>query len=133
MAIPALAGFTPGATTVESVTGQLARQDFLQLLVTQLRNQDPLSPMNDREFIAQMAQLSTLEATTGLASKVGDLILGQEQTQALQLAGREVEFVGSDGETHTGRVEAVRFEGGVPVLQIGEEEVGLGWVKAVKG
>jgi flagellar hook assembly protein FlgD len=55
-----------GAATSTPQSSNLGKQEFLQLLVTQLKHQDPLDPMNDREFISQMAQLSTLESTNGL-------------------------------------------------------------------
>ena len=139
MSIPSVAtvaGYSPpagdGAAAASTASARLMGQEFLQLLVTQLRNQDPLSPMNDTEFISQMAQLSALEATTGLASQVEQLVLAQQQTQALQLVGREVEFVGADGKVATGMVQSVQFDGGVPVLRIGDEEVSLGWIKAVR-
>jgi flagellar basal-body rod modification protein FlgD len=134
MLIPSISGASgAGASGARAMSAQLAGQEFLQLLVTQLRNQDPLSPMSDTDFIAQMAQLSALEATTGLASQVEQLVLAQQQTQALQLVGREVEFVGTNGTLQTGKVESVQFDGGVPMLRIGGEEVSLGWVKAVNG
>lgn len=138
MAVPTITGGGSGAggsgpsAVTTTASPSLARQDFLQLLVTQLRNQDPLTPMNDREFISQMAQLSALEATTGLATQIEDLLVAQQQTQALSLVGREVEYVGADGETRTGRVREVRFDGGVPILQIDDQPVSLGWIKAVK-
>lgn len=50
----------------KQVNGNLDKDAFLQLLVTQLRNQDPLSPMEDREFISQMAQFSSLEQMQNL-------------------------------------------------------------------
>jgi flagellar basal-body rod modification protein FlgD len=49
-----------GSAVSGGLASNLRGQEFLQLLVTQLRNQDPLNPVNDREFLAQMAQLSTL-------------------------------------------------------------------------
>ncbi|AEF85306.1 flagellar hook capping protein [Treponema primitia ZAS-2] len=74
----------------------LGKDDFLKILITQLSHQDPTAPMEDKEFIGQMAQFSTLEQMTGMASdfsRLADLLTGGEATSAL---GRSVEIVEGD-------------------------------------
>jgi flagellar basal-body rod modification protein FlgD len=74
----------------------LGKDDFLKLLITQLSYQDPTSPVEDKEFIAQMAQFSTLEQMTGMAAdfaKLTSMLTGTEANSAL---GRSVEL--ADGE-----------------------------------
>jgi flagellar basal-body rod modification protein FlgD len=75
----------------------MGKDDFLKLLLTQLAHQDPMAPMEDREFIAQMAQLSTLDQMTSMANDFAQLknILTAGEAQAA--LGRGVELV--DGET----------------------------------
>ena len=73
----------------------LEKDDFLKLLITQLTNQDPTEPMKDREFIAQMAQFSTLEQMTNMSQDFGRLAGILSTTQALGLLGKTVEI--SDG------------------------------------
>ena len=84
----------------------LGKNDFLKLLITQLSYQDPTSPMEDKEFIAQMAQFSTLEQMTSMAadfSKLTAMITGSEASSAL---GKNVELI--DGERLVqGTVKAV--------------------------
>ena len=84
----------------------LGKDDFLKLLITQLSYQDPTSPMDDKEFIAQMAQFSTLEQMTSMAAdfaKLTAMITGTEASSAL---GKGVEIV--DGERVVqGTVKAV--------------------------
>jgi flagellar basal-body rod modification protein FlgD len=91
----------------------LGKTDFLELLMKQLAYQDPLSPMEDKEFIAQMAQFSSLEQMTIMSegftklgsdfNRIANLLSGSEATAAL---GRSVEI--SNGETTVqGTVRAV--------------------------
>lgn len=82
------------------------KNDFLKLLVTQLRHQDPMQPMNDREFIAQMAQFSTLEQMTNMSegfNKVASLLKSNE---AMGLLGKTVDVSAGD-KTVSGVVEQV--------------------------
>ncbi|GHV78182.1 flagellar hook assembly protein FlgD [Spirochaetia bacterium] len=77
-------------------TQSLGKDDFLKILITQLSHQDPTAPMEDKEFIGQMAQFSTLEQMTGMAgdfSKLANLLRGSEATSAL---GRPVEIIEGD-------------------------------------
>jgi flagellar basal-body rod modification protein FlgD len=71
----------------------LGRDDFLSILITQLKYQDPTAPMEDKQFIAQMAQFSTLEQMTNMAkdfSTLSSMLMGNEATSAL---GKNVEII----------------------------------------
>ncbi|MCL1993698.1 MAG: flagellar hook assembly protein FlgD [Spirochaetes bacterium] len=84
----------------------LGRDDFLRILITQLSFQDPTAPVNDREFIAQMAQFSSLEQMTSMAadfSRLTSMLAGSEATSAL---GRHVEIMQGD-QVIQGEVQAV--------------------------
>ncbi len=84
----------------------LGKDDFLKLLITQLQNQDPTNPMENTEFIAQMAQFSSLEQMTNMSqsfSKVAALI---NNTEAAATLGKTVELNIGDTTT-TGIVEGV--------------------------
>jgi flagellar basal-body rod modification protein FlgD len=70
----------------------LGRDDFLKILITQLSYQDPTSPMEDKEFIAQMAQFSTLEQMTGMAGNFARLTEMLTNTEASSALGRSVEL-----------------------------------------
>lgn len=74
----------------------LQKDDFLRLLITQLTHQDPTEPMKDREFIAQMAQFSTLEQMTNMNNDFGRLAGILSTTQALGLLGKTVEVLNGD-------------------------------------
>lgn len=115
----------------------LGQQDFLQLLVTQLRLQDPLEPVKEKEFIAQLAQFGTLEGVNNLAGELGTLtnLVEAQLTQnagyeAVGLIGREV-TVSAAGRAVTGTVTGVRWVEGRPQLLIGGEAYDLSNVQAV--
>ncbi len=87
-------------------TDELGKDEFLKLLITQLTHQDPTEPMDDREFIAQMAQFSTLEQMTNLSSefeRLGGLL---QSGQAVSLLGKTVDIV-LGSATITGQVDEV--------------------------
>lgn len=95
----------------------LGKQDFLNLLMVQLRNQDPLNVQQDKEFIAQMAQFSTLEQTTNLNLAMENLAGFQQLTQGAALIGKEIEAqIPGDDDTEattlTGIVEETRLVDG---------------------
>ena len=91
-------------TTGRTVSNELGKDDFLKLLITQLQNQDPTSPMENNEFIAQMAQFSSLEQMTNMSTsftKMAAFITSQEAASTL---GKTVELNVGDTTT-TGIVE----------------------------
>ncbi|HCC36357.1 MAG TPA: flagellar hook assembly protein FlgD [Treponema sp.] len=84
----------------------LGKDDFLKILITQLSYQDPMAPMEDKEFIAQMAQFSTLEQMTSMAkdfNKLTNLISGTEASSAL---GKNVEVLEGE-QVIQGTVKAI--------------------------
>jgi flagellar basal-body rod modification protein FlgD len=98
--------------------GSLGKDDFLKLFVAQLQHQDPMNPMNDSEFMGQMASFSTLEQVSNLAlanQKIADSLTS---TSAIGLIGRTVTYVDSSDVTHTGTVEKVSTVDGKPSLTV---------------
>ncbi len=76
----------------------LGKEDFLNLLVTQLQYQDPLSPMDDKEFVAQLAQFSSLEQLTNLNTNMETLVAGQDTMavmNAVNFIGKEIKAKGN--------------------------------------
>ncbi|NBF40942.1 MAG: flagellar hook assembly protein FlgD [Spirochaetes bacterium] len=96
---------------------EMGKDEFLKLLITQLQNQDPTSPMEDKQFIAQMAQFSALEQMTNMSTefaKVGQLL---SAGQAGDLLGRTVD-VNTGTSVVSGRVQDVTF-GDYPQINVG--------------
>jgi len=100
----------------KSVSAQLGKDDFLQILVTQLQHQDPTNPMQDRDFIAQMAQFSSLEQITNMSTQFGKLAGVLNSSEAQSLLGRTVEVADGD-RTFFGRVEQV-VRGEFPLVMV---------------
>lgn len=101
-------------------TGELGKDDFLKLLITQLKYQDPLRPMDDKEFIAQMAQFSTLEQMQNLNSNFAAM-------KAFSLLGKNISgSITSDTGEKTnvnGIVEKVWIEKGKVFVHVADRDV----------
>jgi Flagellar hook capping protein len=115
----------------------LGLQDFMKILLTQLTYQDPLKPMDNQAFMAQMAQFTSLEQAQSLNGRVQQLIENQAALQSVGLIGRTVD-VATSGGTVTGTVLSLALNGEAPLLSIAVAggsvlgEVGLGQVLAVR-
>jgi flagellar basal-body rod modification protein FlgD len=101
------------ASALGGSSTQLNSDAFLKLLVAQLKNQDPLDPVKDTDFLAQLAQFSTLEGVTQLNSNFSSMLRVQQLTQGAGLVGRDVVYQqpGSTGPTH-GTVQAINLQNG---------------------
>ncbi len=86
------------STTPASAQAPLGKEDFLKLLVAQLSAQDPLNPMDSREFTAQLAQFSALEQMTNVNSSLEDLLKAQQamgNSSMISLIGKMVDVPGN--------------------------------------
>lgn len=129
---------TSGATGSQaaSITGgagtSLGRDVFLKLLVTQLQMQDPLSPMEDKEFISQLAQFSTLEQMQSMNQNLDTFMKSQLSFAVLSLIGKSVEWIDAEtGDVSKGVVDGIQFGGDSPILKVGEHDVPLSMVLRV--
>jgi flagellar hook protein FlgE len=110
MAVSALGGINAvGALTPESSVVTL--RDFIQILTTQLSLQDPLKPVDNEAFVAQLAQFTNLEQTRLMSTSVDTLVSVQATAQTVALIGKTVE-VSADGGPVAGTVTAVTFGAG---------------------
>jgi flagellar basal-body rod modification protein FlgD len=110
----------------------LNKDEFLQLLVAQLKNQDPTSPVGSQEFMSQMAAFSTLEQVTNLAVASEEQNQMLAANQSLSLVGHDVTYLKEDETTAEGKVESVEFgEGGFSLTIDGESGIPAGAVTKV--
>ena len=120
-----------GSTPPAKRPDELGKDDFLKLLVAQLRYQDPSSPMDSSQFMAQTTQLTSVEKLTELAATSRDGFAVQQRLGAASMVGRSVSWTAEDGTTGSGAVSAVSLAGPQPVLTIGDVEVPLDRVTRV--
>jgi flagellar basal-body rod modification protein FlgD len=109
-------------------TQVLGQNDFLKLLVAQLAAQDPMNPKKDTDFIAQMAQFSSLEQTKAMDANLAALRAQQDVLQANSLIGREVKLQKDKDTTVTGVVSAVNIEAGTPKIVVNGTAYELGQI-----
>ena len=121
MIIPSLVNrvsTTPISASEAATRQQLTQDDFLKLLTTQLSNQDPLKPMEDTQFIAQIAQFSSLQQSTTLTKDFEAFSSAQQISSAQNLLGKTV-TISSDGTITTGPVSEIRIQNGAAAIVVG--------------
>lgn len=103
-------------------TGQidplLDKNAFLKLMMTQLKEQDPLNPQDPSQYLGQLAQMTTVEQETNIAQSAAATAAAQGANTAIALIGHTVSYVDAQGNTQTGTVQKVDFSGGTPSLTI---------------
>lgn len=125
-----------------SVGSQDIRMDYLNLLVAQLRNQDPLEPLDNNQMASQLTQLSQLEQLENQSQQLAAInatfqqaLLGAQRNQAAAMIGKEVTFDSpqADGTTTTesGRVEGVEIADGQVWLRVGDYGVSLDAIRTI--
>lgn len=127
----AAVGVTGASGVSKGGTSGLGRDEFLRLLTTQMRYQNPLDPLKDADFIAQLAQFSSLEGIQNLNSSFADMVLMQGLTQGAGLIGRTVVF-DREGNTVRGTVDSLQVSGGKVHLVVGGETVVLQQVRGIE-
>lgn len=133
MQIPGLSSSDPLSLGGASEPSALDKDAFMELLATQLKNQDPLAPTDNSQMIAQLAQFSSLEQMqqvndnlVGLAVLQQTNALLQQLTSSAALIGQEVRYVDPATQAETsGVIESVRIKDGLAQLQIGGKDVPL--------
>ena len=95
----------------------LGIEDLIKILTTQLNYQDPMKPVDNQQFMAQMAQFTTLQQTQALNTKIEQLIVNQSSLQSVGLIGRNVD-VSYGNSSVTGKVVSLSLSGDAPMLSI---------------
>jgi flagellar basal-body rod modification protein FlgD len=141
--VASVANSTNTAAKTASATAQadpLGKDAFFKMLIAQMRNQDPLNPMDGTAFAAQLAQFSSLEQLTNLneALNVQNMnFTNLLNAQTVNLIGKEITANQKDAKTSetttvTGEVTAVQFKEGSIYLTVNDKEISFSDVTAVK-
>ncbi len=120
--INGISGYSAASAANSEITqatqsSTLGKDDFLKILITQLTHQNPLEPMEDKEFIAQMAQFSSLEQMTNIASGMENLA-NFSMINAVSFIDRTVTYVDGEGSLQEATVTGVAFDNGAVVLAL---------------
>lgn len=120
---------TYNTSTGTTPTKELGKEDFLNLLVTQLKYQDPLNPTDNTEYVSQLAQFSSLEQMSNMSTSISSM-------EALTMTGKTVTATVTDsstGETSTiqGVVDSIKLKNGKATLIVNGTEVDIGNVTSV--
>jgi flagellar basal-body rod modification protein FlgD len=109
----------------------LNQDDFLKLLVVQMKSQDPLNPKQDTEFIAQMTQFSALEQSKSMQADIAGMRSEQEILQANAMIGRFVTLQNGKGLAAPGIVSGVNVKEGTPQIVVNGEKYDLSQVLSI--
>lgn len=124
----ATAGSSSAANSDSSTIG---KDQFLKILITQLQNQDPTAPMEDKEFIAQMAQFTSLEQLMNISDQL--TAMNQSLGSVSGLIGKEITWTGSDtGLETSGIVDSILISNNIQYAVVGDERIPLTDVTKIK-
>lgn len=123
--------YTGSSTDPASRKQTMDGEVFLKLLVTQLTHQDPSSPMDTNEMIAQTTQLAMMEQLTALADNGSEAFALNMRQAATALIGQEASYKDADGKSVSGVVTKVSFDGPIPQVTIGGKSVALDTITGI--
>lgn len=109
----------------------ITSNDFLQMMIAQLQNQDPMNPMDDSQLLQQISQIRDIQASTELTSTLGNLTVGQNLASASALISKNVTALDSSGNDISGIVQSVSMQNGQPQLVINGSNVSLSNIKSI--
>jgi len=122
-------------STVSSTTPKAndIRSDYMNLLITQLRNQNPLEPLDNNQMAGQLATFSQLEQLENMNSTFQKVLAIQQMNQASGLIGKQVSYLPTDSQTpQQGRVDGVKVVDGDVKVTVGTQVINLDAIQSVQ-
>ncbi|WNM24557.1 flagellar hook assembly protein FlgD [Demequina capsici] len=118
-------------TAVSTAKQSMDSEMFMTLLVAQLQNQDPSSPMDTNEMMSQQVQMAQMEQTVTQTSTIQEQFALMMRMAALGVVGQQVSYYDSDGSVVTGQATSASFAASVPAITIGDASVSLDSILSV--
>ena len=131
-AVNAIGGGTQQTAAAPQQQG-LGKDDFLKMLLAQLKNQDPLNPQSDPQFMGTMAQFTSLEQMTNLVKGFEQSAWAGQVSQSVSLIGKTVTWVESEGSApQSGVVTSVTFDDGDIQVNVGDVTIQPGSIQTIQ-
>jgi len=125
---------SPASSSTASALGNVDVDQFLQLMIAELQNQDPLSPVENSEMLQQITQIREIGASEALSTTLSAVLAGQNVATASALIGKEVSALTDDSGNISGVVDRVSITDDNDVrVHIGDESVKLDNVREIVG
>ncbi len=109
----------------------LNMEDFVKLMVSELQNQDPLNPTDNKDMLAQLSQMQQLNSSKKLNTTLDSVLLGQNLANAGSLIGKVVNGLTEEGKDVTGKVDQATLVGNIPYLNIGDQRIPISNVRYI--
>jgi len=113
------------STAVTNSLTSLTSQDFTNMLVAELQNQDPTQPVTNSELMQEVGQIQTIQSTQQLTTTLQSMMLGQNVATAGNLIGRTVQGKDANGNAVSGTVSSVSISNGAATLNVGNSTLPL--------
>jgi flagellar basal-body rod modification protein FlgD len=123
---------TPNTTSTNSFQS-LTAQDFLNMMVAELQNQDPTNPTDSSQILQEVSQIDAIQSNTQLTTTLQGVQLGQSIATASALIGMSVVGTDANGNAVSGTVSSASINSGAAQLQIGSSSIPLSNVTQVNG
>ncbi len=121
MSVSSIGGAVGSGSDGSVSTQGLSIQDFLQLFLSQLTFQDPLQPVDNTQFLAQLAEFTNIEQTQVISDNISGLLTLESNNQAISLIGHTVEAT-ANNTTLTGTVTTVSLANGATTLTLSQTD-----------
>lgn len=113
-------------------TAQEISTNYIKLLVTQLQNQDPTSPMDNNQMASELAQLSSLQQLENMSSTFSQVLASQQTQEATSLIGKQITYFPANSKTaQSGTVSGVDYSSGAVKLVVGKQIVDMGTIETI--
>ncbi len=121
-----------GGTQLQNNNFNLKPADFLNMMITELQNQDPTKPTSSADLLSQMSQIGQLQSATTLQTSLQTMVLQNSISSAGNLIGKSVQGMDDQNETISGLVTSVRVESNQVMLELDSgKSLQLGRVTAI--